>query len=395
MAESFSPVSAQVLRRALIPTAVLAGLLLAVTWESSSVRELAVAVPVFCLLYGALFTVGQEPAAAWLHRWIGDSTGRAIAPPAAVIAVLYTYCAVGGGNPVQRTGLVLPALLLLPVLALHARRGEEARLGTTDLAVLVLLLIALPDLRLPVNAKIPFSGGGFDPATRVVMMVVVVYAFVAVRGVREVGMVMAPRWRPLAATLALWLVLLPLCVAAATVGGLVSYVGHGPMTIAVLRDDLRECLFILLHTALFEELFCRGLLQNMVAQRIAQAGQWRTAWRVFLAILLPLALVAGYTLTVDYGWLPAVVCVALFAAADRLERRGRQRLGDYAALAIVGTAFGLAHYHAHSVAFIAMAMIAGWTNGYLYLRTRNLLYPVLLHALINSSPVFFGLAMVK
>jgi membrane protease YdiL (CAAX protease family) len=393
MAETFSPVSAQVLRRALIPTAILALLLVTVTWETSSARELAVAVPLFCVLYGALFAVGQEAPAAWLQRWIGDSTARTLAPPAALIALLYAYCAVGGGNPVQRTGLVLPAVLLLPVLALHARRGE--RLGAADLAVLVLLLIALPDLRLPVNAEIPFSGGGFDPATRVVMMVVVVYAFVAVRGVREVGMVMAPRWRPLAATLGMWLLLLPVCVVVASVAGLISYVGHGAITIAGLRAGLQECLFILLHTSLFEELFCRGLLQNMVAQRVARVGQWRSAWRICLAIFLPLALAAGYTLDIGYGWLPAAVCLALFAAANRLERRNRERLGDYAALAIVGTAFGLAHYHTHSVAFIALAMIAGWTNGYLYLRTRNLLYPVLLHALINSSPVFFGLALVK
>ena len=195
--------------------------------------------------------------------------------------------------------------------------------------------------------------------------------------------------------LVLWLLLLPVCFAAGSIGGLVSYVGHGPITIAGLREGLRECLFILLYTALFEELVCRGLLQNMVARSIAQAGQWRSAWRICLVIYLPLALAAGYTLNVGYGWLPALVCLGLFAAADRLERRGRQRLGDYAALAIVGTAFGLAHYHAHSVAFIAMGMIAGWTNGYLYLRTRNLLYPVLLHALINSSPVFFGLALIK
>jgi len=389
------PISAPVLRRALLPTSVLAAALVAVTWDTSGSRELVAAVAVFAILHAVLFTVGQGPVAAGLHRWIGESSGRALALPAALIALLYGYCAVGGGNPVQRTGLVLPAVLLLPVLALHARRGEGERLGAADLAVLVLLLVALPDLRLPVNADLPFSGGGFVSATRVAMMAVVVYAFVAVRGVREVGAVVAPRRRPLVATLGMWLVLLPVCFVAATIGGHISYVGHGPVTIAALRHDVRECLFILLHTAVFEELLCRGLFQNMVAQCLAQTGQWRAAWRVALAMFLPLALAAGYTLNVGYGWLPAAGCLVLFAAADRLERRGGRRLGEYAALAIVGTAFGLAHYHAHSVAFIALAMIAGWTNGYLYLRTRNLLYPVLLHALINSSPVFFGLALVK
>lgn len=390
-----SNLSVQVLRRGLIPTAVLALLLVAVTWGKSSGRELAVAVPVFCLLYGSLFTLGQEAIAARLREWIGGHTGRALALPVALIVLLYTYCAVGGGNPLQRSGLMLPSLLLLPVLLCHQAQEKGRPIGDRDLACLILFLVPLPALHLPVSAEIPFGGGGFDSATRVVMIVVGVYAFVVMRGLAEVGAVVAPRWRGLATTMAVWLAFFGLCFVVASATGFVTYVGYEPMTVAAMRDGVRHFLRILLHTALFEELFFRGLLQNMVAQRIAQAGKWRVVWRVGLAVLLPIALGAGFTLGGAFGWLPAAVCCALFGAAYLLERRGRERVGTYTALALVGSTFGLVHYHAGSLVFVALAMVAGWAYGYLYLRTRNLLYPVLLHTLINSSPMFFGLALVK
>ena len=45
--------------------------------------------------------------------------------------------------------------------------------------------------------------------------------------------------------------------------------------------------------------------------------------------------------------------------------------------------------------FVALAIVAGWAYGYLYLRSRAILYPVLVHTLINASPMLFGLALVK
>jgi len=393
MAATHPPISAQVVRRGLIPTGVLAVLLLAVTWGQTATRDLAVALPLFLLLYGLLFTVGQEGVAQRLRAWVGGHTGRALALPAALLVLLYGYCAVGGGNPLQGAGLILPSLLLLPILVLLRRSGEA--IAASDFAALLLFVIPLPGLRLPVDAEIPFGGGGFDTATRVVMVVTAVYAFVVIRGLPEVGAVVAPRLRPLATTLWVWLVFFALCFVVGSATGFVSYVGHGEVTAAAARGGVQHFVRVLLHTALFEELFFRGLFQNMVAQRLAQTGQWRPAWRIGLAVLLPLALVAGLTLGGAFAWLPAVACGVLFAAAYGLERRGRERVGAYTALAVVGSAFGLVHYHAGSVVFVSLAIVAGWAYGYLYLRTRNLLYPTLAHALINNSPLIFGLALVK
>jgi len=177
--------------------------------------------------------------------------------------------------------------------------------------------------------------------------------------------------------------------------GFVTYVGHAPLTGSGLQHDVQRFLRILLHTALFEELLFRGLLQNMVARRIRRAGGWRLAWSWGLVLLTSVAGVAGYTLTGGYRWLPAVMVIALFVAAYRLERRGSTPLGGYTALAITGSAFGLVHLHTGSIVFVALAIVAGWAYGYLYLRTRQLLYPVLVHTLINASPMLLGVALVK
>ena len=294
MTTTVQPISAQVVRRAVLPTTVLAGLLLAVTWGRTAPLHLMAGVAMLLLLYGTLFAIGQEEVAARLRGWISGRSGRSLVLPAVLIALLYGYCAVGGGNPLQGSGLVLPSLLLLPVLVLVRREGEGT--AAHDLAALLLFLIPLPTLRLPVDAEIPLGGGGFDSATRMVMVVVAVYAFVVVRGMRSVGMVVAPRMRPLATTLWVWLAFFALCFVVGTATGFVTYVGHGEVTVEAVRSGVQHAVRVLLHTALFEELFFRGLLQNMVAQRIARFGRWRPVWRVALAVLLPLALVAGITL---------------------------------------------------------------------------------------------------
>lgn len=291
------------------------------------------------------------------------------------------------------TGLILPSLLLLPILVLRRRSGEA--IAASDFAALLLFLIPLPSLRLPVDAEIPFGGGGFDSATRVVIMVTAVYAFVVIRDLPSVGAVVALRLRPLATTLWVWLAFFALCFVVGSATGFVTYVGHGEVTAVTIRSGVQHFVRVLLHTALFEELLFRGLVQNMVARGLAQAGAWRPAWRIGLAVLLPIALVAGLTLGGAFAWLPATACGLLFAAAYLLERRGRAPLGAYTALAVVGSAFGLVHYHAGSVVFVSLAIVAGWAYGYLYLRTRNLLYPTLAHALLNNSPLIFGLALVK
>lgn len=380
--------------RALVLAAGIGVALVAVTWGRVAPVAVAAVMPVVLLLYTCLFALDDAGVGALLRGWVGDDIVRGLTLPAALLLLLYGYCLAGGGNPFDSTGIVLPSILLLPVVAAVAR-PVAARIDGVDLALLLLFLAPLPTLRLPADAELPLGGGGFDTATRMVMLIVALYGFVCLRGLPGVGLFRRPAWRHLWTTLWVWLAFLALCLAVGLATGFVTYVGHPPPTWAAFQGGAHHLFRILLHTALFEELFFRGLLQTMVARLIHQAGRWRPAWQWGAILLTPLAAVAGALLTGGYRWLPAAMVAVLFAAAHRLERREAGGLGNYTALAIVGSGFGLVHLHTGSIVFVALAIVAGWAYGYLYLRTRRLLYPVLVHTLINASPMLLGVALVR
>jgi len=380
--------------RALLVAAAIACALVVATWGRVAPAGVAAALPVVVLLYGLLFALGDEAVGGAVRRWVAGRLGAASLLPAALLLLLYGYGLAGGGAPLGGGGLLLPTLLLWPAL-FALGRPATAEIDTLDLAALLLFIAPLPSLRLAADTELPWGGGGFDSATRVVMLTLALYGFGVLRGLSGVGVAVRPTWRHLATTLWVWLAFLALCLVVGLATGFVTYVGHPAPTWAGVQHGCQKSLRILLHTALFEELLFRGLLQNGVAQVVHRAGRWRPAWGWGLLLLAGGAAIGGHTLTGGYRWLPAAMVVLLFAAAHRLERRGGAPLGDYTALAITGSAFGLVHLHAGSIVFVSLAIVAGWAYGYLYLRSRQLLYPVLVHTLINSSPMLLGVALVK
>ncbi len=113
------------------------------------------------------------------------------------------------------------------------------------------------------------------------------------------------------------------------------------------------------------------------------------------AILLPLAFLVGYTLKGDLQWFPALMTTLLFVAAFILERSGKHHEGIYTALAITSTLFGLVHYHSGAIVYIGFACLAGWAYGYTYIKTGNVFYSALVHTLVNSSALIFGIELIK
>jgi membrane protease YdiL (CAAX protease family) len=150
-----------------------------------------------------------------------------------------------------------------------------------------------------------------------------------------------------------------------------------------------------LHTALFEELFFRGILQNLLSKRINQSKSWMVFWKWGLGILFLLAILVGYTLKGGMQWFPALVTLLIFLSAFFIEKSGKFQLGVYTALAITGVTFGLVHYHAGSIIYIGFACIAGWAYGYTWIKTRNVFYSALVHTLVNSSALIFGLELMR
>ena len=94
-------------------------------------------------------------------------------------------------------------------------------------------------------------------------------------------------------------------------------------------------------------------------------------------------------------WFPALITLLLFFAAFAIERSGVSTKGTYTALAITSVIFGLVHYHSGSIIFVGLASIGGWAYGYTYIKTKNVFYAALVHALVNSSHLIFGIELLK
>ena len=94
-------------------------------------------------------------------------------------------------------------------------------------------------------------------------------------------------------------------------------------------------------------------------------------------------------------WFPALITIFLFLAAYFIERSGTNPKGTYTALAIASVLFGLVHYHSGSIIFVGLASIGGWAYGFTYIKTKNVFYAALVHALVNNSHLIFGLALMK
>jgi hypothetical protein len=175
----------------------------------------------------------------------------------------------------------------------------------------------------------------------------------------------------------------------------IQFIGYEKTFAILIKSILFTMIGTFLHTALFEEVFFRGILQNMLARRIGQAKSWKTFWGAGFVLLLFSALLVGYTLEGKMKWFPALVTVLIFAAAYIIENSRKFEMGVYTSLALTGVTFGLVHYHAKSIIYIGFACIAGWAYGYTYIKTKNVFYSALVHMLVNTSVLIFGLKMMR
>lgn len=163
----------------------------------------------------------------------------------------------------------------------------------------------------------------------------------------------------------------------------------------MLEKITRNFVSVFLHTAFFEELVFRGLLQNMLAERVEKTRSFKTFWIWGLIILFVLSLWVGYSLKGSMQWFPALVTLLLFGTAFIIERMRESQIGTYTALAIISVFFGIVHLYNGSIIFVGLASIGGWAYGHTYIKTKNVFYATLVHELVNSSPLIFGLELMR
>ena len=375
-------------------TAVLAVLFLVVSWKTSSVFELFSALIYFIVLYFLFFSIGRENISSWMRSSIQNKIGTAVLFPTLLILLYYTYIIINGHNPLQGTVFMLPYLIYFPTLIFVAKHRVSEKIGWLDFATFALFLLPTTLVEFSPNTHLPFGGSVFDSVYRLVIMLAVVYAFVVVRGIKDVGFFPVFKLKYLGTAIGIWLAFYAFVFIIAYYVDFIKYVGYDE-SILILVGSIGISVLSVFWSAIFEELFFRGLLQNLLAKRISQENSWESSWKWGLAILFVISLITGYNMDGNMQWFPALITLLLFLTAFGIERSGIANSGTYTALAIASVIFGLVHYHTGSIVFVGLASIGGWAYGYTYIKTKNIFYAAFVHALVNSSPLIFGLALMK
>lgn len=376
-------------------TLVLTLLFLLIIWNKNSTAEIISASIYFVLLYFIFFSIGKKELANRINQFTQFNVKRAVIFPTILVLFYYTYILIQGENPLQSTTFMLPFLIYFPTLVFVAKADNSQNLDWLDFTTLTLFLLPTTLVDFSPETNLPFGGGGFDSVYRIVIMLAIVYAFVVVRKLKDVGFFPIFKLKYLWTAILVWLVFYAFVFAIGYAVDFFKFVGYDAVLSVLIATIGISILRVFLHTAIFEELFFRGLLQNMLAKRIAQTANWETFWKWGGAILLVLSLVTGYFMEGDMFWFPALITVFLFVVAFAIERYNIAKSGTYTALAITSVIFGLVHFHSGSIIFVGLASIGGWAYGYTYIKTKNVLYSALVHALVNSSHLIFGIELLK
>ena len=351
--------------------------------------------PLFVLIYGLLFCIGIPSISQGIRYGTKSSLLNTIALPLVLIVLYYLYLITHGQTIDDGASLLLPYLVLFPVLAMYHRNSDYKIATWSDLIVTILFLWPITLVHFSGNSDLPVEGVHFDSLYRMIVLLVTVYAFVVIRRLGNVGFWVDISGRKLWTTIWVWGVYIGMVWLLGMLFGLIDFEGWDSLEGRTVESMVIRFLTIFLHTAIFEELFFRGLLQNMLTRRIQQATDQLSFWIISFLVMTILALATGVGIDGNLFWLPAVVSVLIFVVAYLLSNFFSGYRHHYLSMAIISILFGLVHFHAGSVVYVGLAILAGWAYGYVFWKTRNVLYAALIHTLVNISPLLLGIEILN
>lgn len=356
-------------------------------------KEWLITIPAFTIIYFLIFNMGKPEIIEDINNGKMLSGNLVLVFPFVILFVIYYYLLAHGQSPFSGSAALLPFLFAFPIL--YYRAFPRTDIGRVDYLVLLVFLVPLTLIDSPGDTTFPVKGNGFGSIFKISWILVMVYAFGQIRKVKDIGFYPVFKLNFLGVAVLSWLSFLSFVMAIAYFLGFVN-----PDPFFEIKQDgfmksLQELLRIFIGTALFEEVFFRGLLQNMLAKQIEKSGEWEKYWLNGFIILLILSAWAGYALELNLIWFPVAIAIGLFVPAYFLEKKQFQSIGTYTALAIIAMSFGLAHFHKGSIIFVGLAAVAGWAYGYTYLKTKNVFYAALVHTLVNFSEFLFKLHEIK
>jgi len=354
-----------------------------------------ITVPFFIVLYFLFFSIGKEVVSSGIKKWIGSDILRMLVFPFLLLVLYFVYVLLNQRNPVQGTLALVPYLVIFPWLLFLVRRYRTKKIDWLDFTIFVIFLLFTNFIKVEPSGNLPFAGKDFGSVYKIALMLIAVYTFGTIRGLDDIGLVPVLNLKYLWTAIWVWFVFYLFVVVVGYSVNFIKYIGHDSVTKELIAKIGLTLVVTFLNTAIFEELFFRGILQNMLMKRIRQAKSWKIFWLCGLLISIPLAFLVGYTLKGGMQWFPALMVMLIFIAAGLIERVGKNSSGVYTALAITSTIFGLVHYHSGAIIYIGFACVAGWAYGYTYIKTKNVFYSAIVHTLVNSSVLIFGLEFVK
>ena len=361
-----------------------------------SFSEILIALPFFILLYFTQFSMGMDGVIKSLQSWIRKNKFNALIFPTVMLVFYIVWLLINNQDILKGNPGLLLYIIYFPVVVFTIRNEPGRKIGWLDFTVFVLTLLPSAFFSVKQNSDIPISGTGFDSVSHVMIILSGLYAFGIVRGLNDIGFVPELKLKSFSTALLVWLAFYLLVFIVGRSVDFIAIIGYGsdPLDV-VIKSIFFTMVGTFLHTALFEELFFRGILLNMLSKRIGQGKSWIIFWMIGFILLLIGAFLVGYTLEGKMKWFPALVTVILFGSAYLIEKSGKYGFGVYTSLAITGVTFGLVHYHAKSIIYIGFACVAGWAYGYTYLKTKNVFYSALVHTLVNAGVLIFGLKMMR
>lgn len=361
--------------------------------KGKSGAEPGLQLPFFLILYFLIFTIGQPGVSKRVSGSLLLSKERILVFPLLLIVILYVYIGLNGQSPFGGSSSLFAFYFCFPVLGFLAFQKTGPPVVWSDFVFLLLFLIPATMLSFEGGTGLPYGGSGFGSVLRIVIMLGAVYAYGYVRNVEDIGFFPVFRLKYFAYAGLSWLLFVGLVIVLGYIGRFMTLTGPEALSGEFLSKLTAELIRIFIGTALFEELFFRGLMQNMLAKKIGFHQNQAAFWKWGFVIFLLLSALVGYALDPKILWFPVLINVFLFGAARLLDKK--QGEGTYTAMAIVSMFFGLVHYHAGSLPYVGLACVAGWAYGYTYLKTKNVFYAALVHTLVNASDVIFGLEIVK
>ena len=332
-----------------------------------------------------------------MAKWIGLDFVKTMVFPLLLVLLYGSYLLLNKQNDFFGALPIVLYLITAPALMFVARKVKynNPKINWIDFTAFVLFLLPTTFIGGSYQGNLPFNGNGFDSVYRIAFMLIAVYSFNILWRLEDVGFFAVLNWNYILTALWVWLVFYLFVMIVGYSVDFIKITGYEIVGYALLRKIALTLVITFLHTAIFEELFFRGILQNMLTKRIGQTKSWKIFWQWGLALLLPLAVCVGYTLKGGMQWFPALMTLIIFGAAFTIERSTKNESGVYTALAITSVIFGLVHYHSGAIVYIGFACVAGWAYGFTYIKTKNVFYSALVHTLVNCSTLIFGLEFIK